>query len=139
MISPPPRSVAADANVLLSAAVGGAAARVFSDTDLDVVTTEEVLAEVREHLGALAEKVGLAPEEAGKYLGALPIRAYPEAVYKARMSEARRHMADRDPDDAGLAALALHLEIPVWSNDKDFQAVPVELFPTAKLLKVLGL
>jgi len=37
------------------------------------------------------------------------------------MGEARRHLADRDPDDVGLAALALHLEIPVWSNDKDFR------------------
>ena len=44
MDSPTPRSVAADANILLSAAIGGAAQRVFHETDMEVVTTEEVLA-----------------------------------------------------------------------------------------------
>ncbi len=139
MSSPKPRSVAADANVLLSAAVGAAAARVFTEGELEVVTTEEVLSEVREHLASLATKMGMPLEEAQEYLAALPLRAYPEPVYRARLGDARKHLADRDPDDVGLAALALHLGIPVWSNDKDFRAVPLELYPTAKLLKVLGL
>lgn len=139
MTSPSPRSVAADANVLLSASVRAAAARVFTDSDLEVVTTEEVLGEVREHLAKLAKKVGLPLEEAQEYLSKLPVRAYPESVYRARLGEARQHLADRDPDDIGLAALALHLGIPVWSNDKDFRVVPIELYPTAKLLKILGL
>jgi predicted nucleic acid-binding protein len=119
--------------------VGGAAARVFTDSHLEVVTTEEVLVEVRQHLAGLAEKMDVLREEAEEYLSKLPLRAYPEIVYRARMGEARRHLADRDPDDVGLAALALHLGIPVWSNDKDFRVAPVELYPTAKLLKVLGL
>ena len=139
MTSPKPESVAADANVLLSAAVGGAASRVFTDSDLEVVTTEEVLAEVREHLASLARKVRMPLEEAEEYLATLPVKAYPEPVYRARLGDARRHLADRDPDDIGLAALALHLGIPVWSNDKDFRVVPVELYPTARLLKTLGL
>ena len=139
MTSPPLRSVAADANVLLSAAIGGAAVRVFTDADVEVVTTEEVLGEVIEYLAELAVKNGMTQEEAEERLARLPISAYPESVYRARMGQARRHLSDRDPDDVGLAALALHLGIPVWSNDKDFRAVPVELYPTAKLLKVLGL
>lgn len=133
------RSVAADANVLLSAAVGGAAARVFTDSDLEVVTTEAVLAEVREYLAEPAEKKGVPRREAERCLEALPITAYPEAVYRERLPEARRHLEGRDPDDVSLAALALHLGIPVWSNDKDFRVVPVDRYPTAKLLKVLGI
>ena len=43
MDSPSLGSVAADANVLLSAAIGKAAQRVFHETSLVVVTTEEVL------------------------------------------------------------------------------------------------
>ena len=139
MDSPTLRSVAADANVLLSAAIGGAAQRVFHETDIEVVTTEEVLDEVREYLVELAVKNGLTQEEAEGHLAALPIVAYPETVYQKRLAEARRYLDKRDPEDAGLAALALHLGIPVWSNDKDFRVVPVELYPTAKLLKVLGL
>ena len=139
MDSPTLRSVAADANVLLAAATGGAAQRVFHETDLAVVTTEEVLDEVREYLAELAVENGLTEEEAEGHLAALPIVAYPESAYRRRLAEARRYLAQRDPDDVGLAALALHLGIPVWSNDKDFRAVPVELYPTAKLLKLLGL
>jgi len=137
--SPTLRSVAADANVLLSAAIGGAAQRVFHETDIEVVTTEGVLDEMRKYLVELAVENGLTQEEAQGHLAALPIVAHTEAVYQKRLAEARRYLNKRDPDDAGLAALALHLGIPVWSNDKDFRVVPVELYPTAKLLKVLGL
>ncbi len=139
MDSPTLRSVAADANVLLSAAIGGAAQRVFHETDIEVVTTEGVLDKVRKYLVELAVENGLTQEEAQGNLAALPIVAYTEAVYRKRLAEARRYLNKRDPDDGGLAALALHLGIPVWSNDKDFRVVPVELYPTAKLLKVLGL
>ena len=38
-----------------------------------------------------------------------------------------------------LAALALKLEIPIWSNDHDFEDVPLIVYPTARLLKILGL
>ncbi len=139
MDSPSLRSVAADANVLLSAAIGKAAQRVFHETDLTVVTTENVLDEVREYLAELAVANGLTEEEAEAHLTALPIVAYPESTYQRSLAEARRYLGQRDPDDVGLAALALHLGIPVWSNDKDFRVVPVDLYPTAKLLKVLGL
>lgn len=139
MDSPSLRSVAADANVLLSAAIGKAAQRVFHETSLVVVTTEEVLDEVREYLAELAVANGLTEEEAEGHLAALPIEAYPESAYRRSLPASRRYLGLRDPDDVGLAALALHLGIPVWSNDKDFRVVPVDLYPTAKLLKVLGL
>jgi predicted nucleic acid-binding protein len=49
------------------------------------------------------------------------------------------YLAKRDPTDIPLAALALKLEIPVWSNDRDFEELPLIAYPTAKLLKILGL
>ncbi len=48
-------------------------------------------------------------------------------------------MAERDPKDVPLAALALKLGIPIWSNDRDFEHFPHGYYPTAKLLKILGL
>jgi predicted nucleic acid-binding protein len=41
--------------------------------------------------------------------------------------------------DVPLAALALKLEIPIWSNDHDFEELPLIVYPTARLLKILGL
>lgn len=138
MTSKPLRSVAADANVLLSAAMGKAALRVFSKTDLVVVTTETILAEVHEYLGLLSLGAGLDPARTERQLAELPLEAYWEPVYRSHLAEAARYLAKRDPDDVALAALALKLQIPLWSNDKDFRNLPAELYPTAKLLKILG-
>jgi predicted nucleic acid-binding protein len=95
--------IAADTNVLLAAALGAAAARVFSSPmNLRVVTTEA-------------------------------------SAYESHLEEASQYLAKRDPTDIPLTALALKLEIPVWSNDRDFEELPLIAYPTAKLLKILGL
>jgi len=112
---------------------------VFHESNLVVVTTEAILHEVRKYLGGLSRKYERDPTESEKALGLLPIEVYGELDYRSHLPEATRYLAKRDPDDIALAALALKLSIPIWSNDKDFRVVPVALYPTAKLLKVLGL
>jgi predicted nucleic acid-binding protein len=134
------RSVAADSNVLLSAAVGHAARRVFERVPrLLVVTTEANLAEVQAYLPSMSESYGLDLLEVQEALAALPIRLYNVRWYRSRIPEARRYLQDRDLGDVALAALALKLQIPIWSNDRDFEGMPIETYPTAKLLKALGL
>ena len=138
MTSKPLRSVAADSNVLLSAAVGHAARRIFEGAPkLVVVTTETNVAEVQTYLPPIAEAYFLDLVELQEAFAALPIRVYGEEQYRALIPRARRYLQDRDPDDVALAALALKLRIPIWSNDRDFEDVPVELYPTARLLKIL--
>ena len=134
------RSVAADSNVLLSAVVGHAARRVFVRAPrLRVVTTEANLAEVQAYLPSMSDAYGLDLLEVQEALAALPMRIYNARWYRSRIPEARRYLQDRDPDDVALAALALKLQIPIWSNDRDFEDMPIEIYPTAKLLKALGL
>lgn len=87
----------------------------------------------------MAAAYGLDLVELQEALAALPIRLYGEKQYRAHIPNARKYLQERDPDDVALAALALKLEIPIWSNDRDFESLPVRLFPTAKLLKALGL
>lgn len=140
MTSKPFERIAADSNVVLSAAVARAAARVFQRKDLEIVTTDANYEEVLKHLPALAEQYGLDEDEVAENLRALPLRVYPLAVYFRKVPEATRYLGKRDPKDVPLAALALELQIPIWSNDHDFEVLPgVPLYPTAKLLKVLGL
>ena len=140
MTSKPLRSVAADSNVLLSATVGHAARRVFERAQkLLVVTTEANLAEVQAYLPSMAQAYGLDLVEVQEALAALPIKLYSERQYRGRIPEARRYLQERDPDDVALAALAFKLQIPIWSNDRDFENLPIEIYPTAKLLKLLGL
>jgi len=87
----------------------------------------------------MAETYRLDLVEVQEALGALPIRLYSETYYRSSLPQARRYLQRRDPDDVALAALALKLQIPIWSNDRDFEGLPLALYPTAKLLKVLGL
>jgi predicted nucleic acid-binding protein len=136
--SPNLRSIAADSNVLLAAIAGRAALRVFDRLELQVVTTEENLVEVREKLPQFAARYGIAEEELFHSLALLPVTTYVKRQYASHVFEARSLLAARDPDDVPLAALALKLGIPIWSNDRDFDDFPTGIYSTAKLIKVLG-
>ncbi len=128
----------ADANVLLAAIAGGAAKRVFDHPDVEeVFSAESVLEEVREYMGTLAEKKGLDAALLYLTLASLPITVVDETHYESHRPEARRRIAERDPDDVELLALALHIEAPVWSNDSDFKVADIEWYTTAQLLKKL--
>lgn len=133
-------TVAADAMVLMSATVASAAARVIEacrTRDMTIVTTRDTLAEARKRLPRLAEHYGEDIELLGSVLEALPVTVYDEHVYAARIAEALTLIGKRDPNDVPLLALALALGIPVWSNDRDFEGLPVTYYPTAVLLKLL--
>jgi predicted nucleic acid-binding protein len=131
-------TVAADANVLLSALIGGQAGRVFRHSRIDeILTTEATLAEVQEYAGQLARKRHLAVDLVLLATATLPVATVPRAAYTASLPEARRRIGRRDPDDVELLALAIQLKIPVWSNDKDFENTGVVWYTTALLLAEL--
>jgi len=111
---------------------------VFADTTLIVVTTEYNIAEVREYLPLFAERYELPLELLEETLELLTVTIYPEVEYAHEIAPARRLLADRDEDDVPLAALALHLGIPIWSNDRDYERFPNGVITTTVLLKMLG-
>lgn len=132
--------IAADSNVVLSAAVARAAARVFQRAKgLEIVTTDANFEEIQTHLPTLAQQYALDEADVVENLGVLPLKIYPAAFYESHIAEALRFLGRRAPKDVPLAALALKLEIPIWSNDRDFEELPLISYPTAKLLKILGL
>jgi len=134
------RSVAADSNVLLAALARRAARLVFEKApDLVVVTTDVTIAEVEEYLPEFAARYQIDIDDLVRALVNLPLERYAEAAYRSHLPEARRYLLHRDPDDVALAALALKLKVPIWSNDKDFEELPLEVYPTARLLKILGI
>ncbi len=131
-------AVAADANVLLSAVLGHAALRVFTLTDLSVLTTQGVLREVREYLPLVAKQYDILPEALEGQLRLLAVRECEPDEYATKLEAARRAIARRDPDDVPLLALALAFGVPVWSNDNDFKDAGMEWYTTARLLRRLG-
>ena len=140
MTSRPLRSVAADSNVLLSAVARRAAWRVFEKApDLVVVTTELVIAEVHEYVPEFAERYGFEVDVLHEAVELLPVERYSESDYITHVQDAKKYLGWRDPDDVHLAALALKLDVPVWSNDHDFTELPLRIYTTAQMLKTLGM
>jgi PIN domain len=52
--------------------------------------------------------------------------------------QARKLIAQTDPDDVDVLALVLHLGLPLWSNDNDFEGTGIAWYTTAELLSKLG-
>jgi len=132
--------LAGDANVLLAAVLGGRASLILSHPQIEeVLTTEVNLAEVEEYALLLAEKKRLRGDLLLLAVASLPVTVVERSEYSTSLPEARRRIGLRDPDDAELLALALHHKIPIWSNDRDFEELRVELFTTEDLLRHLGI
>ena len=132
--------LAADANVLLSAVIGGRAKLILEHPKVEeVLTTEPTLAEVEEYALVLAKKKHLPVDTLILAVASLPVTSVERSQYLKRLPRALRLIRHRDPDDSELLALALQFRIPVWSNDRDFEDVEVEVFTTEHLLRELGL
>jgi len=130
-------AVVADANVLLAAVVGKAALRVFTEFEVTVHVAEFNAAEVKEYLPHMAAKYALAPELVEVQWSLLPIHVHPSNEYGGRLDRALAALAARDPEDAHALALAWELGLPIWSNDRDLNALGAECFSTARLLAAL--
>ena len=130
----------ADANVLLSAVLGGRAKLVFGHSQVEeILTSAPTLAEVEEYAAVLARKKRLPPDILLLAVAAMPVTVVEPSQYASSLPQARKLIARRDPDDVEVLALTLHLELPLWSNDKDFEGTGIELLTTEAVLRTLRL
>jgi len=130
----------ADANVLLSAVLGGRAALVLRHHRVEqVFTPAAAYDEVVEYLPSLARKKRLDLDTLLLAFAALPVTVAERSEYEDKLPAARRRIAKRDPDDVDVLALALTLNLQVWTNDNDFEDSGVEWHTTAEFLKMLGI
>jgi predicted nucleic acid-binding protein len=133
----PIESVVADANVLLSAVTGRAALKVVTEFGIKIQVARFNAEEVAEYLPELAAKYSISSELLEMHWRVLAIELHDFSEYRHHFARARTELAHRDPEDAHALALARHLAIPLWSNDRDFEHLEIERYPTAKLLAVL--
>lgn len=128
--------LAVDANPILSAIIGGTARGVFLSSGKTIFyTTVSNYREVEKYIPVLASKRNLPMEDLYMALSMLPITVCDENFYKAKIKKARQLIEKRDPDDMHLLALALILDCPIWSNDKDFIESGVKVYSTLDLIK----
>ena len=132
--------LAADANVLVAAVLGGRARLVLQHPKIrEVLSAEAALAEVQEYALILAWKKRLSIDLVLLAVASFPVTIVRRETYANSISEAKRRIGRRDPDDVEILALALHFQIPLWSNDKDFEDATAEWYTTEDLLRKLGM
>ena len=114
--------LAADANVLLSALIGGKARLLLGKPVFEaVLTTETVLAEIHEYAAVLGRKRKIPEDQMLLGIAELPITIINRDSYAKALPEAKRRIGSRDADDVELLALAIAFKIPIWTNDRDFE------------------
>ncbi len=139
MISRNLKKLAADSNVILSAIIGKAALRVFLHRHIEIITTQFNIQEVQRYLSHFAVKYQMNIVTLEVSLRMLPLSIKKENYYKSKMTVAKKYLDHREPDDVHLSALALHDQTPVWSNDKDYEGLPLTVYSTKALLDTFEL
>lgn len=93
--------------------------------------------EIARHIPRLASKRRLDPALLLAALQVMPIDWRAAADYDARRQDAEQRIAARDLDDWPTVALALTLNLPVWSQDKDLTVAGLDVYTTGDLLDAL--
>ncbi len=133
----PIAAVVADANVLLSAVLGGAASRVILQHGVVAHVTGFNEAEVGEYLPRLCRKFDLPEHLVALQWQLLPRVSHAVGDYEAHLGWADERVGLRDPDDVHPLALARALGLALWSNDRDLEGHGLACYPTAVLLALL--
>ncbi len=129
------QTIAVDANPLLSALRGGRAESALLSDKFIFVTTEHTTWEVKKYIPEISAKSGVLESELFYMLDRYPIISIPPFIYDEKRQQAEALIASRDPKDVDILALTLKWNIPLWTNDHDFDNIPeITTFTTAEIL-----
>jgi predicted nucleic acid-binding protein len=121
----------------LSGLAGRATEKVFFQP-ITIYTTEFTVREIEKYLPRFCERYGVPMKDVEEELNNLEVIVKRKPFYKDTYAKAEKLIGQRDPYDVDVLALALKLNIPIWSNDNDFKGMPVPRYTTAQLLRRLG-
>ena len=132
-------AIVADANPLLSALLGGVAREVLFSEKLAFYSPQHTLFEVEKYLSQVAQKIGQTELALFREFQLLPVTAVQPRQYDSQTERATQLIGQRDPKDVHVLALALELNLPIWSEDRDFEGLPdVAVHRTAHMLALIG-
>jgi len=125
-----------DANVILSALLGGSARFILFKTEFEFVTTDFTIKEVEKYLDVVVAKSGISKKEIIHALSLLPIEVYPNSFYRIHFEKAKELIDSIDPKDADILALTLRLNTYLWSEDHHFEEIQnhIKLIKTESLI-----
>ncbi len=118
------RLIVLDANILIRGILGEQVSRLLAQYNDQVrfFTTDVCYEEVRRHLPTILQKRGMEPAPFLQAIDLLEAVVAPltAEIYSEFEVESKSRIAARDEQDWPLLALALALDCPIWTEDKDF-------------------
>jgi predicted nucleic acid-binding protein len=120
----PGRGLGLDANILIRAALGKrvhALLKAYEDS-VAFYTPDVCFEDARKYIPQVLSSRGRDPKTGIAVLDQIRMLVQPvdEALYRDFEQLARERMAARDIEDWPIVAVALMLNIPVWTEDRDF-------------------
>jgi predicted nucleic acid-binding protein len=112
--------VAVDANIILSALLGGKPSTILFDYRFNFITTKFTINEVEKYIPKLEKKLNISQKEIILLLDALPLKTYSKEFYKDRIEQSKNMIFHIDKKDVEILALALKFQTYLWSQDKHF-------------------
>ncbi len=102
------------------------------------ITTEYTIEEIKKYLPEMSVDTGVPENELFYAFDRFPLLSMPPEVHEEKRQHADKLISHRDPKDVDILALALELDIPVWTNDKDFSNISgLRVLTTSDMLKKL--
>lgn len=129
-------SIAVDANVIISALLGGKARFLLFDPRYDFLTTAFNIDEVKRYFPRIAVKSGVEQPRLKELLSFLPITIINRGKYQQQIRKATKMMDEIDRHDIDLLALVLEKNSYLWSEDRHFEKIKdqIRLLKTEDLL-----
>ena len=127
--------IVVDANILISALLGGKPRFILFDPKFEFIVNEFTLREVEKYIPFISKKSGVSEKEIGKGISLLPLKIVSKNYYKDYLKQAEKLIGKIDKNDIDILALYLKEKTFLWSEDKDFEKVK----PKINLLKTKDL
>lgn len=135
------RVIVLDANILIRACLGS---RVFEllkkyEDSVTFYTPDICYLDAERHIPTIFSGRRLDVNEVLAFLGQLRHIVHPVDIdlYREHEKTARRRIADRDPADWPVVAVALLLRCPIWTEDQDFFGTGLPTWTTRRVEEYL--
>lgn len=113
--------IVVDANIIISALLGGSPREILFDHRFRFLTTEYTIDEVKKYVPVISEKANTDEEYIVKTLDLIPLDVKKKNFYDGSTDEAFGLIGEIDKKDVEILALALETDNYLWSEDKDFE------------------
>ncbi|HVO59388.1 MAG TPA: PIN domain-containing protein [Terriglobales bacterium] len=126
-----------DANILLRAVFGAKVRRILEEYEQHVnfYSPEVCFQDARRYIPDIASRKNLNADLTLSVLDQICeiVESVDASLYEEHELAARERLGTRDPEDWPIAALALLLDLPIWTEDQDFFGTGISTWTTDRV------